>query len=219
MKKNKVTEDALRKMASYIIIVSVVFISVILLFVIYMEVYLKSPFKYNANNNIEDILIKNDFKELVIEDSYINLEELCMEGCEYKRDDFGVTNYYKINHENDEYKLFIIANGVRIDEISLGKTITNLTIGYYKDNIIFKYVYNDDVDTYDEVILYNGTTTQVITSMSTNEIELTDEGIIYYQFVCLKDGYTNTMKQKYLLTPFNSIPILLSEVKINYSKC
>ena len=219
MKKNKVTEDALRKMASYIIIVSVVFISVILLFVVYMEVYLKAPFKYNADNNIEDILIKNNFIDLEIGDVPLNIEELCIEGCAYKRDDFGFTNYYKINHENGEYQLFIIANGVRIDEVFLGKTITNFTIGYYKDNIIFKYVYNDDVDTYDEVILYNGESTQVITSISTNEIELTDEGIIYYQFVCLKEGYTNTMKQKYLLIPFNSIPTLISEEKINYSKC
>lgn len=219
MKKNKVTEDALRKMASYIIIVSVVFISVILLFVVYMEVSLKSPLKYNSNNTIEDILIKNKFEDLEIGDNSLNLEELCIEGCAYKREDFGVTNYYKINHENEEYMLFIIANGVRIDEVFLGKSITNLTIGYYKDNIIFKYVYNDNVDTYDEVILYNGEATQVITSMSTNEIELTDEGIIYYQFVCLKEGYTNTMKQKYLLTPFNSIPTLIGEEKINYSKC
>jgi len=219
MKKNKVTDDALKKMASYIIIVSVVFISVILLFVIYMEVNLKAPLNYNADNNIEDILIKNNFKELEIGDSYINLEELCKEGCAYKKDDFGTTNYYKINHENGEYKLFIIANGMRIDEIFLGKSITNLLIGYYKESIIFKYEYNDDVDMYDEVILYNGEKTHVITSMSTNEIELTDEGIIYYQFVCLKDLYTNTMKQKYLLTPFESIPTLLSEEKINYSKC
>ena len=219
MKKNKVTEDALRKMASYIIIVSVVFISVILLFVVYMEVSLKSPFKYNSDNNIEDILIKNKFNDLEIGDVPLNLEELCIDGCAYKREDFGFTNYYKINHENGEYMLFIIANSVRIDEVFLGKSITNLTIGYYKDNIIFKYVYNDDVDTYDEVIRYNGESTQVITSMSTNEIELTDEGIIYYQFVCLKEGYTNTMKQKYLISPFSNIPILISEEKINYSKC
>ncbi len=219
MKKNKVTDETLRKMASYIIIVSVVFISVILLFVIYMEVSLKSPLDYKANNSIEDILIKNEFKELIIGESPLNLEELCIEGCAYKKDDFGKTNYYKINHENGEYKLFIITNSARVDEIFLGKRITNLSVGYYKDNIIFKYVYNDDVDEYDEVILYNGVSTQVITSMYTNEMEVTDEGIIYYQFACLNEAYTNTMKQKYLLVPFNTIPTLIGEEKINYSKC
>ena len=84
---------------------------------------------------------------------------------------------------------------------------------------MIKTIYHDSTANYDEVIFINNKKSDVITSVSTNEIEIQEEGIIYYSYSCFKNENFNGIKFKNIKKPFENNNTVISYENVNVNYC
>ena len=214
-----VQEESIRLIGIFLIVILITFLTVIL-------VYFISMFKYN-NDTSGDSENKFEIKRLVVDSEYESLDiseekslkELCSESCKFKTQIDNQDIYYHIRVEDNSYLLDINQIYIHINTINIGDNIDNLIISKYKDLDMIKTIYHDSTANYDEVIFINNKKSDVITSVSTNEIEVQEEGIIYYSYSCFKNENFNGIKFKNIKKPFENNNTVISYENVNVNYC
>jgi hypothetical protein len=161
------------------------------------------------------------FEELDVTTDYTYINSKCNKGCNLKVDNFDSTYYYMITYSNTNYTLNIIKNDqVILSDVNLGSTISSSYFTNYKDYILFYNEINDGTYIYDyAVVCDDETNVDEFTSLSSHELELTNEGIIYYYDVCADEALGGSQKIKAIRMPFNISPKVLNTEYTNLSWC
>ena len=170
--------------------------------------YLYNPIKYTSNTVINVISIINK-----------NIPINFIESCKIKTKVGKENIYYYIRKQDNSYMLDINRLYIKIASINIGDNIDSLVLSKYNDIDMIKTIYHDEVSSYDEVIFVNEVNKDIITSVSTNEIEVTSDGIIYYTYSCLKSNNTNSMKFKNIRKPFDNTNTIMSVEDVNLDYC
>ena len=212
-----IKEDSIKLIGLFLFIILITFITVLL-------VYFIGLYKYNKTRTTIDSLkinttVNDSEYELVDNSEELVLNEKCNESCKLKTKVGMESIYYYIRKEDNSYMLDINRLYVHIATINIGDNIDELALSKYNDIDMIKTIYHDEVSSYDEVIFVNELKKDIITSVSTNEIEVTEDGIIYYSYSCLKTNNTNSMKFKNIRKPFDNSNTILSYENVNLDYC
>lgn len=219
MKKKK--QDS--KLINAILIIFVMFVFIIIAEVIIVNKYLnrdksyqKSLFSTKTNDlyyNTDDL---TDVKRLPNPNKvYIN--DICTGDC-----NMYINGYYLILRSNNEKLEFkIVKDNKLLFTKVLGNKLENPYVDMYNGYITFYTIVNTDSFVYDYVVMVNDKKyIDEFTSLESNEIEFTDDGIIYYTYSCNKnnDEY-NSYKVKKIRKPFSKNSKDLDKTAKNYSWC
>ena len=214
-----IKEESIKLVGLYLFIILITFITVLL-------VYFIGLYKFNKirlSTTIDPLKIKtivndSDYESIDLSES-LALNEKCVESCKIKTKVEKESIYYYIRKEDNSYMLDINRLYVHIASINIGDNINNLSISKYNSVDMIKTIYHDEVSSYDELIFVNELKKDIITSLSSNEIEVTNDGIIYYTYSCLKTNNTNGMKFKNLRKPFDNSNTIISYENVNLDYC
>ncbi len=154
-------------------------------------------------------------------DDETSIGTMCTAGCYLKVNDLGVNYYYMITHNSEGYKLNIIKNNrVILSGKSLGNYIENAYFKKYMDYIVLYNTIDDGTYEYDyALILDENANIDEFTSLNSNEIEFTSDGIIYYYDVCADESLGESQKIKAIRKPFNISPKALEKEYKEYTWC
>lgn len=141
----------------------------------------------------------NDYKYYEIDDKRfqeinpsekIFINEMCVNGCNLKVKKYNAMYYYMITHNNEGYKLNMIKNNqVILSSKSLGYSLDKAYFTEYLDYVVFFNVIDDGVFTYDYANVFDESThVDEFTSLSSEELEFTSNGIIYYYDACEEEA-------------------------------
>ena len=214
-----VQEESIRLIGIFLIVILITFLTVILVYYISLYKYNKSAGEDDVNKfEIKRVVVDSEYESITLDDTK-DLHELCLEDCKFKTNIDNQDIYYHIRKVDDSYSLDINQLYIHINTINIGETIDNLSISKYKDMDMIKTIYHDTSTSYDEVIFINGKKVDVITSVSANEVEITDEGIIYYSYSCFKNDNSNGIKFKNIKKPFENNNTVISYENVNVNYC
>ena len=221
IKKVIVEEDTLKKMSVYMIITSVIFLTIILLYCTYLCIIVKDTredmnvYKLSKNSFVKG----HEFKNIEIKDGPVYLYDMCKEECYYKVSLRDISYYTSIKKVDNNYHMEIYNIYFPISEFDMGPDISTLYVNYYKDTLIYDYDCTDLTGTHDLGIVFNGGQADMFYSMGINEIEYTNEGIVYYEYACSFKHNGEATRFKYRRTPYNFVKTLLSSETITDSRC
>jgi hypothetical protein len=133
--------------------------------------------------------------------------------------------YYVIAKGNDGYVLNIYNDKDRLlssraigSQDGLGSTYFII----YNNNVSIFSVINDGEYEYDASYIVNSSgNTDVFTSLGKDELQFTDNGIIYFYDTCIKseDEGTNGQRIKAVRMPFSKAPSILNVENDNFTWC
>lgn len=212
-----IKEDSIKLIGIFLFIILITFITVLLVYFIGLYKYDKSRTPLDSlkiNTTVEDI----EYESVEVIDN-LPLNEKCIESCKIKTKVGKENIYYYIRKQDNSYMLDINRLYIKIASINIGDNIDSLVLSKYNDIDMIKTIYHDEASSYDEVIFVNEVNKDIITSVSTNEIEVTSDGIIYYTYSCLKSGNTNSMKFKNIRKPFDNTNTIMSVEDVNLDYC
>lgn len=160
------------------------------------------------------------FIQVDLKDNPYNLTNTCLKGCNLKIDNSNVIFIIKLNNDTNEYRLDIVNDKTPILEnkyvgVSLeGAQLSNYTDSGYKmlkmkikkEDFLYDYaIFIDELDNkYDE-----------ISSLNANEMELLENGVIYYYDIC----GSPSKKVKAVRAPFSTTPAIISSEISTFSWC
>ena len=152
----------------------------------------KTNDKYYDTSNIEPIDINLDDK--------FTIGTSCENNCNYK-----YQNYYFIFNKDSNYILTIVDGNRLVKELSIGTTLENVSIFKYKDYIAVSNIKTVNSFNSDYVLLINSKNQiDEYTSLESNEIEYTEDGIMYYYSECFDGETNNAYRIKVLRKPFET---------------
>ena len=206
------------KFIYFILIILIMFVFIILAEVIIVKKYLNRDKSYETslfnNKRIHDTSNLTYVEKNL--DSRIDYNMVCEDICNIKVTDY----YFIVNKRNDIYTISIVYKNKLIITKEIGNNINNLYIDKYLDNI---YIYNavtTDSFTYDYLLMINpDNEIDEFTSLEANEMEITDNGIIYYYDSCNKHDSGNAYKVKAIRKPFDKKAEELNKESKSYAWC
>ncbi len=143
----------------------------------------------------------------------VSINSLCQEGCNLSILLDKKTYQFILNKNvsTGEYFLDLVSNNKAIfEDKNLGKDISSFIISKYQTMFIIKGIINDNYYLYDNVLIIDANRHDEIASLEANELEVTDDGIIYYY-----DDCSTKSKVKVIRKPFSSeITYLSSEPRV-----
>ena len=209
------------KFIYFILIILIMFVFIILSEVIIVKKYLNRDKSYETslfnNRRINDTYDTTNLtyveKNL---DSRIDYNMVCEDICNIKVTDY----YFIVNKRNDIYTMSIVHKDKLITTKELGNDISNLYIDKYIGNIYFYNTITTDSFTYDYLLMINEENiTDEFISLEANEMEITDNGIIYYYDSCSKHDSGNAYKVKAIRKPFSKLANELNKESKSYPWC
>lgn len=147
--------------------------------------------------------------------------EMCTEGCDLKVNHQDENYYYMIIFNDNTYKMNLIRdNHVIVSSINLGESIDDAYFKIYKDYIVlYNKIISDDYE-YDYALVSDSDSNiDEFTSLNSNEMEFTNDGIIYYYDVCANEKDNESHKIKAIRKPFNISPKAISSETVELSWC
>ena len=219
MKKKK--ED--NKLIYAILIIFIMFVFIIIAEVILVKKYI------NRDKSYEQNLFSSKTNDLYYNTSDLaNLNSLPNPNKKYIRDicidkcNMYINGYYYIlDFKEEKYVLNIVKDNKLIFTKSLGKKIDNAYVTMYDNNIVFYGILSSDSFVYDYAVLVNEKgNIDEFSSLESNEMEFTNDGIIYYSYTCNKNNNeSNAYKIKYLRKPFSKNPKEQEKYNKDYTWC
>ena len=218
MARKKVNDN---KLIYVILIVLIMFVFIILAEIIIFKKYInrdtsyvQSLFNSNINDNYYDTS-NLQYTEVSLQGK-ISVEDTCDGTCNIKVGSY----YFLLSNEDNNYKLKIVTNNKLVTTKDMGNSITHAYISSYEGNLYFYNIIENDSFKYDYMIIVDSNNrTDEFISLESNELEITDKGIIYYYDTCSKDTPNNAYKVKAIRKPFSSNPNEISRAEKNYSWC
>lgn len=217
--------------AAFTLVVMVLFISIIsieLITIIYSDKYnknyidiLKTTVTTTTNKTYDVESLNYSDVSLTSKASYIS--NLCTTECNLKINMYGEDYYYIIRTGKDNNYILTITKEttVILENENIG---TNLSDSYFinYNNFILFYTQLENSDyTYDyAIVVDNRGKVDKFSSVSLNEFEFTDNGIIYYYDECISDDSSsfNAKRIQAIRTPFGEAEVLTIK-ETNYSWC
>lgn len=177
------------KLFIYTILLFAIFMSIVSFNVISASLSLKDTnFKRYVNGHSEYKFYEIDDKRFQKIDAHekVFINEMCSNGCNLKVEKYNSTYYYMITHNNEGYKLNMIKNNqVILNSKSLGYYLDKAYFVEYLDYVVFFNEIDDGVRSYDYANVFDESThVDEFTSLSSEELEFTSDGIIYYYDAC-----------------------------------
>ena len=215
----KKKEDS--KLIYVILIVFIMFVFIILAEIIIFKKYINrdtsyvnSLFNSHINDNYYDTS-NIQYTEVSLQDK-ISITSTCDGVCNIK---VG-TYYFLLSNENNKYKLNIVNDNKLITTKDLGDNIDHAYISSYEGNLYLYNIITNDTFKYDYMIIIDSNNrTDEFISLESNELEINDQGIIYYYDVCNNHDFYNAYKIKAIRKPFSSHAEELDRVDKNYPWC
>lgn len=231
-KRSKESTNKLSNMASFTIVIIVMFMTIIgieIITVTYenknMEKLLSrdrvttrvtsAPKKYDTSNL--------DFTGVSLENTDTNLSRMCESGCNLNIQMYGFNYKFIIKHNNrtNDYTLDIVKSEKAIlEDKNLGTDISNLSVVNYSNYIVLKNIITKGEFKYDYALfLDNRDLYDEFSSLNANEMEFTENGIIYYYDVCGTSENGNARKIKAIRVPYSKTPAVISSETTSYAWC
>lgn len=233
MKKNKKENKKLSNMATFIIVIMIMFMSIVcveLITVIYSE-KINTDLTNSTLNNNANSQEKNEKKYDTSALNYIKIElsdlkygisDSCLNECNFKVMMYGEEYFYVIKKGiSEEYNLIVVKNNnVLLENKNLGKSLEKSYFISYMNYILFYNMIEDSTYIYDDVLIVdNRGYVDEFASLNNNEMEITENGIIYYYDVCSKEGNTNAKKIKAIRIPYSKNPTEIGSELTNFAWC
>ena len=211
--------------------VAVVVLLVLIISVICVEIIIANFIEVNnrrilLNENI-DYVLKQEYSNMNLIETPIFIDDYCKEkDCYLKVSYFeDMPLYYVITKGLNGYVLNIYSDKERLLSSRAIGSVDSLKGTYmmiYNNNVVIATVVNDGKYEYDASYLVNASgNTDVFTSIGKDEIQFTDNGILYFYDTCYKteDSSTNGQRIKAVRMPFSKAPSILSVENDNFTWC
>lgn len=231
-KRNKQEINKLSNMAAFTIVIIIMFMTIIGIEVITVTYENKNNEKLLNRNrmttNVTTVPKKYDtsnlnFKSISLENTDTKLSSICEKGCNLDITMYGFNYKYIIKHNNrtSNYTLDIVKEEKAIlEDKNLGQDISDLSIVNYSNYMVLKNIIIKDEYKYDYALfLDNRDLYDEFSSLNANEMEFTENGIIYYYDVCGVSENGNARKVKAIRVPYSKAPAVISSETTNYSWC
>lgn len=231
-KRSKQENNKLSNMASFTIVIMVMFMTIIGIEVITVSYENKNnerilsrgrittevttpPRKYNTSNL--------RFTNISLDNNDTNLSDICLSGCNLDILMYGFHYKYIIKHNTRtlDYTLDIVKEEKAIlEDKNLGQDISRLSITNYANYIVLKNIVNKSEYNYDYALfLDNRDLYDEFSSLNANEMEFTENGIIYYYDQCGVNEAGNAKKVKAIRVPYSKNPAVISSEVTNFPWC
>ena len=208
------------KFIYFILIIFILFVFIIIAEVIIVKKYINRDKSYETSL-FNSKQINKDYDVSKIEYTEVELgndiviRDICDDICNIKVNGY----YFLFNKRNNIYTLSVIYDNKVLVDKDLGSTLDGAFINTYENNIYLYNVINTDTFLYDYLLIFNGNKVDEFVSLEANEMEITEEGIIYYYDSCYKHDGGNAYKVKAIRRPFTNQGRELDKVNKNYSWC
>ena len=222
MAKNKKEEN---KLIYFILIVFIMFVFIIIAEVIIVNKYINRDKQYELNlfsskmnntyYNTDDL---EDVKEVELTTEKKYVVDVCgtTDPCNIK-----INNYYIVlSSEDGRFYIDVAKNNELMFTRKIGTKLENTAVFSYDGNVAFYNVITSDSFVYDYLLLIGTNATDEFISLESNEIELTEDGVIYYVDECNKpDAPSNANKVKLIRKPFSGRVKEIDRISKNYPWC
>lgn len=222
----------LNNMAIFVIIVMIMFMSIIsieVITILYSErttndvlKITNKVIKKDKHNNRYDIS-KLKFKDLIISNEESNIMDICQNGCNLRINMYDMDYHYIFTRKENNYFLNIVKDGkLLLSDKNLGSSLEGAYFRNYLNYIVFYNIVDDGTYVYDYAnTVDNRSSLDEFASLESNEMEFTEEGIIYYYDSCYGESPNdmNAKRIKAIRLPYNLSPKVLSQEYTNYTWC
>lgn len=211
--------------------VAVVVLLVLIISVVCVEIIIANFIETNnqrvlLNENLEYIL-KQEYSTINLIDKPIFIDDYCKEKNCYLKVNYyeKMPLYYVITKGLTGYVLNIYSDIERLLSSRAIGSMDSLKGSYmmiYNNNVVMFTVVNDGDYEYDASYLVNSSgNTDVFTSIGRDEIQFTDNGIVYFYDTCYKsdDSSINGQRIKAVRMPFSKAPSIISVENDNFTWC
>lgn len=231
MKKNKKENKRLSNVAAFIIVIMIMFMSIVcveLITVIYSEkINNDLTNTLNNNTNSEEDEKKYDtsalnYTEIELSDLKYGIGDACLNDCNFKVNMYGEEYFYIIKKGiTEEYNLTIVKNNkILLENKTIGNNLEKAYFINYMNYILFYNMIEDGTYIYDDVLIVdNRGYVDEFASLNNYELELTENGIIYYYDTCYQEGNTNAKKIKAIRIPYSKNPTEIGSELTNFDWC
>ncbi len=211
--------------------VAVIVLLVLIISVVCVEIIITNFIEINnrrvlMNGNI-DYVLNQDFKGIFVDEKPVFLEEHCKEKDCYLSVDYFKTGvlYYAISKTNEGYVLNVYSEKDRLlssRRIGTKDSLKGTYMMVYNNNVVLFSLVEEEDYIYDASYIVNDSfNTDVFTSIGRDELQFTDNGIIYFYDTCIKseDEGTNGQRIKAVRMPFSKAPSILNVENDNFTWC
>ena len=226
MAKTKEKSKKVNNIAVAMIVLLVLIISVVCVEIIITNFIEVNNRRVLMNSNI-DYVKNQEFTEVVVNEKATFLENHCPDKDCYLSVDYFKSGklYFAITKGNDGYILNIYSEKDRIlssRKIGNENNIKGTYLMVYNNNVVLFSLVEDGEYVYDAAFFVNESfNTDIFTSIEKDELQFTDNGVIYYYDTCMEseDNSTNGQRIKAVRMPFSKAPSILNVENDNFTWC
>ena len=213
------------------LVVAVVILLVLIISVICVEIIIANFIDINnkrilLNENLNYVQ-KKEYTSVEVSDKPVFVKDLCTDKTCYLKVNYfeQMPLYYVIAQGNEGYVLNIYNDKDRLlssRAIGSKDSLAGTYFIIYNNNVSIFSVINDGKYEYDACYIVNSSgNTDVFTSLGKDELQFTDNGIIYYYDACYQteDENTNGQRIKALRMPFSKAPSIIDVANDNFTWC
>lgn len=223
----KISNEKLNKIAVFTLVIMILFMSIVsieLIVVVYTEKINTASLKDREITTTTKRIFKDTgvkFRNIDIKNDVISLSSICSKGCNLKTNELSMEYKYIIEKNKNNYLLSIVdGENYILYSKNLGTKVDNLTFRNYLNYVVLSTVVENEHFVFDyAIVLDNQGAIDEFESLDYNEIEYTENGIVYYYDECSKSDGFNAKKVKATRLPFNSSPKIIGLENQNYNWC
>lgn len=183
--------------------------------------YIKS-IKVNINRKKNTFDTSNlEFEKIKLDEDKKSIKDLCEHGCsiESSIDDYNFQ--YVIQKEEGEYILNVVYESrILLSDKKLGKSLEKAYFRFYLNSILFFNEIDEGVYNYDYATTVNyDASLDEFTSLGSDELEFSENGIIYYYDVCHKENETRDKLIKAIRMPYSLDASIIDTIDSEFSWC
>ncbi len=219
---------AYHNLAIFIIVIMILSMSYICIELIAIKMAGKEKDKYIKNINMHIDRKKNtfdtsalEFKALKFDESKKKIAEGCAHGCNLESSIDDHSFQYVFTKDEGNYILNVVYDKhILLSDKNLGKSLEKAYFSFYQNSILFFNEYQDETYLYDyaTTVNYDGSLDE-FSSLGHEELEFTENGIIYYYDVCHKESEEHDQYIKAIRMPYSLDAQILEKSEAEFSWC
>lgn len=183
--------------------------------------YIKN-IKLNINRKDNTFDTSNlEFEDIEVSEEKVSIKDICEHGCNIRTNIDDRNFEYVFLKEEGEYILNVVYDKrILLSDKNLGNSLDKAYFTFYQNSILLFNEYQDATYQYDyaTIVNYDASLDEFV-SLGSDELEFTEDGVIYYYDVCREDNSQKDETIKAIRMPFSLDANVLEKLESEFSWC